>query len=205
MKKNLKKLKPKVAAKRPGGRRKGHGEKYNPAAPLIAHYFKARLGPYGDWGITNIVRELLAKLQTARSRNEHIPEMEKLLTHIRFSIIDKDYVELKHLYNIFTFQSKLAERDEAADPFRASLIEANCYLFAMAHIDKANKNPLYTDPTKKKNLLKVWRDGTPAGHQCEEKEDADIFKTMRQLGLPREPQEIVLSGYVSELKRKGWK
>ena len=205
MRKNLKKLKPKKATNRPGGRRKGQGEKYDPAAPVAVQYWKARFGAYGHLGITNCIFNILKELHFAKSRNQHIPEMEKLLTHIRFSIIDKDYAELKVLSDVFTFISKLAESGKDADPFRTSLIHANCYLFAMAHIDKTNQNPLYTDPKKKKNLLKVWRDGVPAGHPMEEKEDADIFKTMRQLGIPKEPHPEILSAYIESLKDMRWK
>jgi hypothetical protein len=205
MKKYLKKLKSKEEAKRPGGRRKGHGEKYNPGEDLALQYCKAHLGPYGELEITRYVRTLLDKLKTARSKNEEIPEMKDVLEHIKISIIEKDYAQLKLLYNIFTFQSNLAKHNKDADHFRTSLIHANGYLFAMAHIDKTNQNPLYTDPTKKKNLLKVWLDGVPAGHPMEEKEEKDIFKTMRQLGLPREPDRYILSSYIDDLKRWGWK
>jgi hypothetical protein len=76
---------------------------------------------------------------------------------------------------------ELAEKmkGKSIDPVRESLVSVNHVLHAYSYV-------LETPDPKPRDILKAWRVSCP---ELEEVDDADCFKMMREIGIPRRPEK----------------
>jgi hypothetical protein len=170
--------------RRPGGRRQGAANKYFPDDELITQWEKSINGKYGQKYEWQLVRELVcsyAKDPVYRKIMKMFMAPKKaLLGRISEAIDRKDWVFFKKLGEMFEFAEIIKTR-EAVDEMRACMLGANNALFILSDASKK------CQPSKAL-LLKLCRQTSPG--LFDGKQDADLFKMMRSLGLPRKPDGI---------------
>lgn len=170
-----------MTERRKGGRRKGTAVKYASDDSLIDQWNKALNGKYVgseyEWGIVrNLVNGLWNDPSYRRFMRYFLHPKKALLKIVSDAVDRKDWKVLGKLAEMFAFAEETKGK-EAVDALRALLLGANLSLHAICHVHKLPQ-------PKKKNLLALFRQANP---EYSEKEDSDIFKLMRELGLPRPP------------------
>jgi len=170
-----------MTKRRKGGRRKGTAVKYAADDSLIDQWNKAVNGKYVgseyEWGIVrDLVNGLWNDPSYRRFMRYFLHPKKALLKIVSDAVDKKDWKVLGKLEEMFAFAEETKGK-EAVDALRALLLGVNLSVHAICHVHKLPQ-------PKKKNLLMLFRQSNP---EYSEKEDSDIFKLMRELGLPRRP------------------
>lgn len=199
--------------RRKGGRRKGRAVKYSRDEDLRNQFKMAHFGAYHDEPAYYVIPFILnprlkdkgweeaKKITEKKYPGEKISDdfTELLFDEIKRAIKKRNWSYFAKLQKMF----ELAEKTDgkAVDDIRAMCISVNTYLYAKSYV-------LKTPTPKPRDILKVWRLSCP---ELIEIEDADCYKIMRELGIPRMPskkqKEHVWDYFVQAIcdQRKNWK
>ena len=180
----------------PGGRVKNAAVKYQKDEDLDLALKRAIWGVHGTdplWMVALMLTGAISKEQikviAKHIRTNKIPhhaltfQPEKALMSFFTQVIkDKKWEEWDRVAKMFKAASAIPKNTifKDIDPIRYSLIQANDMLYAMNYLDNGAN-------TKKGTLLKFAR--ALYFEELINKEDADLFKIMRELGLPRPPDQ----------------
>ena len=180
-------------SRRPGGRRKNRAVKLSATENLKALRIKTQFGAYaGDytWYLVLVLSKLLPPPAGTSVSAEAL-----LLRHIGGLIKARRWAEFGRLEKMFYAADKLAEQNKgsstpwATDQIRSGLIYANDVCYALNEVARQMETPdfLHTRAPKKAEILSLVKQS----HKNEilGKADEDIYKMMRELGIPRQPDK----------------
>ena len=218
MKEDLKKLKSEEAAKRPGGRRKGQGEKYDPRASYSDTLKKAMLGKYAGTPFEPI---FVAAQRILGLETEENVKLERAELGLELFLIglykEKRWSDFLTLHSIFT---ELEERVQSTkkskqhplrsdDNFRQRLLYANSILHFFREMDTHVYEGLRCVGKKKESeriaitkasILKEFRIFS-SGLPIDETSDANCYKAMRSMGLPKEPPAAEMAAMIRAFEK----
>jgi len=200
-----------MTKRRKGGRRKGRAVKYTREDPLRDQFKKAHFGAYIDEPVWRVIPFILnPKLKDASwERSKKVIEKKYLgekvsdnfegflFDEIKKAIAKKNWSYFGKLQKMFELAEKT--KGESVDIIRATLVSVNTVLHARSYV-------LETPVPKPRDILKAWRLSCP---ELIEMDDADCYKIMRELGIPRwpikkdEPWDHVVQLIIDQ--RKNWK
>ena len=189
----LKRLKLAELSRRPGGRRKNRAVKLSSTESLKALHNKTQFGAYaGDysWYLVLVLLKLLP-----RPAGTPVSAEVLLLRHIGDLIKARRWAEFGRLEKMFYAAEKLAQQNKGSltpwqtDQIRSGLISANDVCYALNEVARQMETPdfLHTRQPKKAEILSLVKQS----HKNEMlgKADEDIYKMMRELGIPRPPNK----------------
>jgi len=180
----------------PGGRVKNAAVKYQKDADLEGLLDRAHYGAHLDhpaWMWVLLLTEAISKKQMKAVREFRNKDWKKnsaawcvaedgLKAYLALVIENKRWDEWDKIAKMFKAARAMTQNDwfPHIDPIRHILIRANFTLYGMGFL-----GPKGT--TKKGLLLRIAR--KLFSEELLNKEDADLFKIMRELGLPRSPDQ----------------
>jgi hypothetical protein len=183
-----------MTERRKGGRRKGRAVKYSPGDDLVIQFRKAFRGAYFDeqaWYVIPFIlypelkdpsdpswqkcRKIIKKNLPGANISEDLTRV--LFDEIKKAIKNRNWSYFGKLQKMFELAEKT--KGKSVDPIRESLVSVNHVLHAYSYVLEA------PDP-KPRDILKAWRVSCP---ELVEMEEADCYKIMRELGVPRRPEK----------------
>ena len=180
----------------PGGRVKNASEKYQKDEDLEGLLDRTQYGAHFDhpaWIWVLLLTEAISKKQMKAVREFKNKDWKKnpeawcvaedgLKAYLALVIENKKWDEWDKIAKMFKAARAIPQNDwfSHIDPIRHILIRANFTLYGMGFLGPKCS-------AKKGLLLKIAR--TLFSEELLGKEDADLFKIMRELGLPRSPDQ----------------
>jgi len=197
--------------RRKGGRRRGRAVKYTREDPLRDQFKKAHFGAYLNepaWYVIPFILnpklkdaswERLKKAIEKKYPGEKVSDnyTEIFFDEIKKAIRNRNWSYFGKLQKMFELAEKT--KGESVDDIRATLVSVNLVLYVRSYVQETS------DP-KPRDILKAWRLSCP---ELIEMDDADCYKIMRELGIPRHPnKKDELWDHVVQLisdQQKNWK
>jgi len=180
-----------MTERRKGGRRKGRAVKYSPGDDLHEQFKKAYFGTFFDEPAWYFIPFILnPKLKDASwEKTKRVIEKKYPGEKVSDDFIGALFDEMKNAIKRknWSFFGKLQKMFELAeknqgkpvDPIRETLVSVNLVLHARSYV-------LESPVPKPRDILKAWRLSCP---ELIEMDDADCYKIMRGLGIPRLPNK----------------
>ena len=204
---DLKKQKIDEAARRPGGRRKGQGEKYDPEASYYDIVRKAMFGKYAGTPFENVFAAVRRILGLETEDHIKIKDAELVLELFVIGLCkEKRWNDFLTLHSIFKEQKERSRDDD----FRPALLYANSMLHVFRAMDTHVWDGLRCLRKKKESqrlvitkasILKEFR--KPAFDRAiPDITDANLYKAMRAMGLPKEPSAQEMDAMIKEFERR---
>ena len=215
--KDLKKQKIDEAARRPGGRRKGQGEKYDPEASHRDTLKKSFYGRYSGTPFEGlyIAAERILGMSTEKHTKLEDAEMglERFLLKLYKEKRWGDFLTLHSIFTELEERIKTAQTEgraphRASDQFRQWLLHVNDFLHAMRELDSHVVQRLRFVGKKKESkrlvitkaiILKEFKAQT--GPDYSKMSDANLYKAMRSMGLPKKPEEEEMAAIIRTLEK----
>jgi len=196
------------------GRKKNRAEKYDPNMDLSEISERAWKGQFhGEpvwehilecWGVASYDRDELQDLADFYDKYPEASPEKMILEWCRMLLERRNVQGFQRLTDMMRAAVDLKTRGvRSVDPLRSAIVQGNMVLY-----EKVFRATKYAGDVKKGELLKYLR----ADHRnlFLEIDDADIFKMMRNMGLPRRPycfteaNQRVIDAFVKGYKKR-WK
>jgi len=195
------------------GRKKNRAEKYDPDMDIGELRERAWKGQFhGEpvwqhimeiWEVSEYDWEKLAAFNFYEQHPEACPK-NMILEWCRILLETKNIEGFQRLADMMRAAVELKTRGvSAVDPLRSAIVQGNEVLY-----QKVFKATKYVGDVKKGELLKYLR--SEHRHVFQDLEDPDIFKMMRNMGLPRRPycftedNQRVMDNFMKGYKKR-WK
>jgi len=173
------------------GRKKNRAEKYDAGEPLSDLSAKTRLGRFWDFKAAWMVEDICSG-----SKNKKDEAIVALMSYIEnYVLVSRQWEHFRTLADLFIhIEGQGKKGEKVSDPEREHLLTIN----GVSHIVSA---AIGKKKITKADLLRAYR--KTASHEANLIEDEDIYRMMRQLGLPRLPEkEVMGSQAVSGMTKK---
>ena len=195
------------------GRKKSRAEKYDPDMDLSELRERAWMGKFhGEiawqfvlefWGVYEPDWDKITAEDFYGGNSLASPE-NAILEWCRLLLGRKDISGFRRLTEMMETAAELKNQGlQAVDPLRSAILQGNEVLY-----EEIFKVTRYKGDVKKADLLKYLRKNHSA--IFDGKEDADVFKMMRKMGLPRRPycytetNQRVMDAFMKGYKKR-WK